>query len=278
MRSSKSLVLAGIVSTMAVMAMVFGCSDDETPVAPPPDDNGIESLLGVVQEQVHQYLDSATEIMESALEVATFVDAGTDDIGDAFMGGVLPDSTRDNNVWIVSWLTDLSSGTGTMFVVDSLTYVKDGGLQVTARNAEEMYVKHHYTYQSDDTTLSFTDLSHSGMLHIEGIQQGQATIAGGLNAYVENKQVTAQNTVWNNWTIEVQATNLVFDKDGEAWSSGCPNSGNCSVNVTYVQARNEDLPTMTNWQFDITFTDGLMDVDVSVGQLRTSYEHQLCTP
>jgi hypothetical protein len=50
------------------------------------------------------------------------------------------------------------------------------------------------------------------------------------------------------------------------------------VNVEYTQARNEDIPTTTNWQFDVTFTDGNLAVDVTVGQLTSSYEHSLCTP
>jgi len=279
MRSSKSLVLAGILATVAVITMALGCSDDEPPVAPPPpEDNGIQSLLGVVQEQVHVYLDTATEVMESGLKVATYVDAGTDDIGDVFMGSVIPDSTRDNNVWIVSWLTDLQSGVAVTNVIDSLSYLVNDALSVNARNATAMFVKHNYSYQTADTTVSFTDITNHGNLQIEGLQGSLATISGGLVSTVRNKEVTDENAVWSDWTIEIQATDLEFAKDGDSWTSGCPNAGTCSVNVGYTQARNEDIPTTTNWQFDITFTDGNMDVDVTVGHLSASYEHALCTP
>jgi hypothetical protein len=279
MRSSKSLVLAGIVAATAIMIMALGCSDDETPVTtPPPVDNGIESMLALVQGPVHEYLDSATEIMESGLRVSTFFDANTNEIADVFMGSGFPDSTDDNNRWIISWLTDLQSGLATITVVDSLSYLVDDQLSVEARNATAMFVKHHYSYQSADTTESFTNITHWGNLEIEGLQGSTAVITGELGATVQNKEVTSQATVWNDWTLQVQVTGLEFEKTGGVWSSGCPNSGTCTVNVVYTKARNEDIPTTTNWQFDITFTDGEMSVDVTTGHLSTTYEHTLCTP
>lgn len=278
MRSSKSLVLAGTLAMVAVIAMALGCSDDETPVAPPPEDNGIQSLLGVVQDQVHAYLDSATAVMEAGLEVATYVDISTDDIGDVFMGGGFPDSTLDEHLWIVSWLTDLQSDVAVTNIVDSLSYLVNNALSVNARNATAMFVKHNYSYLSADTTVSFTDITTHANLQIDGLQGELATINGGLASTVRDKVITGDNTVWNDWTIDIQTTNLEFTKTSSTWTSGCPNAGTCTVNVEYTLARNEDIPTTTNWQFDITFTDGNMAVDVTVGQLTTSYEHALCTP
>ena len=155
MRSSKSLVLVGTVAMVAVIAMALGCSDDETPVTPPtpPVDNGIESMLTLVQDQVHEYLDSTTVIMEAGLRVATITEANTEVVGDVFMGTGHPDSTHDNSVWIVSWLTDLQSGVGTKNIIDSLSYLVNNQLSVEARNATAMFVKHHYSYESADTTV-----------------------------------------------------------------------------------------------------------------------------
>ena len=278
MRSSKSLVLAGIIATAALLIMALGCSDDEPSLAPaPPDDNGIESLLGVVQGQVHQYLDSASVIMESGLEVATIVDVSIGGIGDLFMGSAFPDSTLGYSVWIVSWLTDLQSGVGVLNVVDSLSYLVNNTLSINARNATAMFVKHNYTYGSADTNVSHTNVTHHANLQVEGLQGTLAVITGEFNAGVQQKEVTAQSTIWNNWTLEIQAGGLEFEKDAGVWSSGCPNSGTCIVNVAYTRAQDEDIPTTTNWQFEITFTDGNMAVDVTTGHLNTSYEHQLCT-
>ena len=71
---------------------------------------------------------------------------------------------------------------------------------------------------------------------------------------------------------------LQFAKDGQAFGSGCPNSGNCTVTVNWYYANEDDIPTSTEWTFDITFTDGAMAVEVTTGQLSGEYEHTLCTP
>jgi hypothetical protein len=280
MRSSKTLLLAGMATIVAVLTMALGCSDDSTPTYTPPpvENNGIESLLGVVQDQVHAYLDSAITATESALRVATYVDVGTDDIGSGFMGPVIPDSTRGDKYWIVSFATDLQAGAGTMSIVDSLTYVVDGKLSVNAKGADAMYVKHNYGFQSLDTNVTYTDIVHHGFLHITGIDGTTATINGDFVTTIDSKVVTVVSTVWDNWTLEVTVTNLAVDRDGDSWTTGCPGSGNCTVGAAYEHAEDQDIPTTTNWNLDITFTDGNMAVDVTTGNLNTSYEHTLCTP
>jgi len=278
MRSSKSLVLAGILAAATLLIMALGCSDDEPAVAPPPtDDNGIESLLGLVQEQVHQYLDSATEVMESGLAVSTITDISIGGIGDLFMGSAFPDSTQGAVVWIVSWLTDLEAGVGTLNVIDSLSYLVDNALSIDARNATAMFVRHNYSFQSSDTTVTHANVAHQADFEIEGLQGQLAVITRQFDVSVQEKEVTEQSTTWNNWSLQIEAGGLEFEKVGGSWSTGCPNAGYCTVNVAYTHAQDEEIPTTTNWQFEITFTDGNMAVDVTTGQLSTSYEHQLCT-
>ncbi|MEW5795613.1 MAG: hypothetical protein AB1772_04550 [Candidatus Zixiibacteriota bacterium] len=278
MRFIKSLLPAGTTVSLTVF-LALGCSDDKKLTPPtPPEDHGIESMLGLIQSQVHEYLDSAAAAMEAGLEVATFIDVDYTDIGDAFMGPGLPDSTVDQRRWIVSYLTDLSSGTGTLSIIDSLAYVVNGNLSINARGAQAMYVKHNYGFVSDDTTVTFTDRTNRGDLHITGIDGTTATINGEFQVTIRDKFVASDSTVWNNWIINSTVSELAFTRTGLTWTTGCPNSGTCTVNVEYQYGRNEDIPTTTEWQFDITFTDGTIAADVAVGQLRTSYDYTLCTP
>lgn len=279
MRSSKSLLLAGLAAIIAVTIIALGCSDDTKPTPPtPPEDHGIQSMLALVQGQVHEYLDSAVNTMESGLRVATFVDVGSADIGDVFMGSGLPDSTIDEHFWIISWLTDLVIGTGTLRIVDSLTYVVNGEMSINARGADAMYVKHNFSYENQDTTVTFTDVSNHGFVHFTGIDSATAVANGEFTINLKDKFVSADSTTWNNWTIQATVSDLTFVRTGTSWTSGCPNSGTCQVNVQYTYSRDEDIPTTTLWQFDITFTDGAMAVDVSTGPLSSSYEYTLCTP
>ena len=279
MRSSKSLFLAGCLTVLAMALVGLGCSDDTpTTVVPVEEDNGIESHLEEVSSQVNAHIDTALSLAESGLRVATFIDIGSGDIGDAFMGAVLPDSTKDENYWIVSWATDLQAGLGTLTIVDSLTYIVGGTLSVTAKDATAMHVKHNYNYVSADTTVSFTDVSNTGYLAITGIDGNTATVNGTLGTVINDKDVSAAGTMWNDWTIETTVTNLTVAKDGSSWTSGCPATGTMVVNVEHRCAENLDVPVTTIWEMTATFTDGVADVDVVTGQLSTSYENSFCTP
>jgi hypothetical protein len=266
MRSNRSLLLAGLAALVTVTFLALGCSDDDStatpPVTPDPDDNTFETMLGVVQGQVSQYLDSAIATMESGLEVAKFVNPDVvrpGDIGDLFMGSGFPDSTVDGD-WIVSYLTDISSGVGTKTVVDSITYVANGHYSNSARDAESMFARHKFQYLNQDTTVTSTDIIHHGNLDITGIDGFTATINGFFTATVRDKFVSTDSTT-----------------TGGAWTSGCPNSGTCTVNVIWQHAVDDELPTYTQWQLDVTFTDGVIVVDVATGNLTASYEDTVCT-
>ena len=280
MRSRNSLILVGVVTALAVSVLVLGCSDDDTPTTTTPveEDHGIESMLDIVSAQVNQYLDSAVTAMESGLRVATFADIGGDDIGDAFMGAIHPDSTNGDNDWIIAWVTDLQAGLGTMTIVDSLTYVVGGELGVSANGADAMYVKHNYSYQAADTTVSFNNVAHRGFVHITGIDGMTATVNGDFRTVVNDKFVSSDSTVWNDWVIEADLCDLQMVRTGDCWTTGCPNSGTASVTVQYTYARDLDIPTTTIWDYQVAFSDGEIDVDVTIGNLSTSYEYTLCTP
>lgn len=279
MRSRRNLILVGLVSALMIAALVIGCSDDDTPTSTAPvDENTLEETLGVVSQQVTAYLDSAVETMGSGLSVATWSDVGSEtDIGDIFMGTVIPDTTVLSD-WIVSWVTDLQSGVGTMSINDSLTYVVNGSLTVEARNADQMYVKHHYLFESSDTTVTFSDLAQDVDLHVTGIDGNTATINGDFRSEIMNKEVTDNSTIWDEYVIEGTFTNLQMIKTGDAWTSGCPNGGTCELDVQYTNAVDDDLPVTTLWQFSITFDDGTMSADVAIGNLTADYEEDLCTP
>ncbi len=279
MRSTKSLFLAGLFAVVAVAIIGLGCSSDNTTtIVPVEEDNGIEAHLEVVSSQVNEHLDSAVTVIESGLRVATFIDVGTGDIGDSFMGSILSDSTSDDTDWIVSWATDLQAGLGTLSIIDSLTYVVGGAFSVNAKDADAMHVKHNYSYQSSDSTVSHTDVANRGYLHITGINGSTATINGEFSALITDKEVSSGGTVWNEWTIETTVTNLTVPKSGSSWTSGCPATGTAVVSIEHLYAEDTDVPVTTQWDMTVTFTDGETSIAVTTGNLSTSYDNSLCTP
>jgi hypothetical protein len=283
MRSSKSLFLAGCLMVLAMALIGLSCSGDDTtttPVVPedPEVDNGIEARLEEVSSRANAHLDSILTVFESGLEVATFIDAGTGDIGNVFMGGVLPDSVKDENHWIVSWSTDLQAGLATRNIVDSLTYMVAGALSSSAKDATEMYVKHHYSYVGSDTTVSSVNVSNTADFAITGIDGSTATINGNYTSVINDKEVTADGTTWNDWTIVATASNVAVPKDGSSWTSGCPASGTITVSIEHRMAEDLDVPITTDWTLTATFTDGQAVVAVVTGQLATAYQNSFCTP
>jgi hypothetical protein len=260
--------------------MMWGCSDDD----PAPtttnvivdEDRGIETLLDDVSGQVNTYLDTAVSIMAAGLRVATYTDIGGE-YGSLYLGGGVADSTGEADVWIIAWVTDLQAGVGTMNLTDSITYVVNGQMGTIADGANDMYVRHHYTFVASDTTVTFTNVANHGDLHIAGIDGNTATINGTLSTSIHDKLVSTGSTTWNTWEIEASLSDIDVTKTSSAWTSGCPNSGSCTVVVDYTYAENLDMPMTTTWVYEVTFTDGTMDVDVSIGNLSASYEHDLCT-
>lgn len=282
MRSTKTLILAGIAAILIVGLLGLGCSDNDAPTTTTTtiilEDNGIDALVGTVSTQVNAYLDSAVSVIDAGLQVATFIDIDAGDIGDVFMGGFLPDSTKEEHNWIVSWATDLQAGLGRLTIIDSLTYIVNGALSVSARDATDMWVKHNYNFQTSDTTVTFNNLSQHGSLHIAGIDGTTALINGEFSTVISNKFVSNDSTTWNEWTISMDVNNLAVSRTGAAWDNGCPVSGAVTAVVEYLQAKDTDVPTVTVWEFNMTFTDGAVAVNVSTGNLSASYDLALCTP
>jgi hypothetical protein len=193
------------------------------------------------------------------------------------MGSIPPDSVQESNNWVVSFATNLQAGLGITSVVDSLTYVKDGQISVNPEDAEEMHYVHNYDFRSQDTTVSFDDYTCRGYVHITDIPADTATLNGDFTAFVESKVVTGSDTEWNQWEIETTLNNVKVARTGSSFDTGCPCSGTAVVTVQHLQAENLHVPTINIWQFDVTFNNGTINVDVSTGNLSTSYQHELCT-
>lgn len=285
MRSSKLLFLAGCFTVIAMVMIGFGCSDDTptTPIVDPPvveeeeEDNGIETLLEGVSPYANAIVDSILAVVGSGLEVATFLDAGTDVNGDLFLGGTLPDGIKDEDNWIISWTTDLQAGLGTSSSTDSLTYVVAGELSTEAKDATSMHVKHHYSFVSSDSTVSSTDVVNVGYFDFHGISGNLALVTGTFSSVINDKEVTSESTTWNDWTIEAQV-GVGVTKSGSSWTNGCPEGGAVALTIEHRYAEDLEVPVTTVWEMMVTFTNGNAEVDVVTGQLSTSYENAFCTP
>ena len=282
MRSRRSLILVGIIAAATFGFVLHSCSEeDETPtnITVIDDSQTLQEMLGPVAAQVNAHLDSVVATIESGLSVAVYIGTGgATDIGDIFMGSYPPDSTHEIQNWIVSWATDLQAGLGALTVVDSLTYVLDGQITADPADAEEMYFKHQLTFASLDTTVSFADFGLHGNMHVTDIQTDTATINGTFQAELHDKFVSSESTVWHDWSMQTTLADLRVVGTGTSFDHGCPAGGSATVMLQYRYAKDDHVPVITAWQFDVTFDDGTIDVDVTTGNLAAAYRHQLCQP
>jgi hypothetical protein len=281
MRSSKSLILVGVLAVLSFSFMFFSCSDDEAPPTTTviDDSQTLQEMLGPVSAQVNEHLDSLVATMEDGLSVALYTGTGGSiDIGDIHMGSIPPDSVHENDNWIVSFVTNLQAGLGITTMVDSITYVSGGQASVDPADAEEMYLVHNYKFEAQDTTVSFSNYANRGNIRIADIPSDTATLNGEFTAFIENKVVSDSDTEWELWDMEVTLSDVRVARTGtSSFDSGCPCAGAAVVTVQYLQAENQYVPTMTIWRFDVAFDNGTINVDVSTGNLHTSYQHELCT-
>jgi hypothetical protein len=278
MRSRFPLILAGLVVLAIASLVMLGCSDDETPPTANNNDQHDALVLAAVTARVNEALDSAVDRFTAGLEVAELEDR---DVKDILFGPIDPDTSEtpeDNgDGWWVLGSTDLALGVNTA-IVDSLQYLDGVTPQNTPVGADAMVIKHHYTVTNADTTVSYTDLAHDADLQIHGIDGTSATITGEVQLDVFDKDLSASSTVRQHFVIDAELSGITVEKQAEGWTTGCPVSGTLSVNVQYTYKLNSNATETINWQFDVTFTDGSVAVDVTnTDDLSTSYDADICT-
>jgi hypothetical protein len=280
MRSRFPLILVGLVALAAASLVMVGCSDDENP--PTTNNNNHDELvLAAVTAQVSSLLDSAVAQFSDGAYLADISDPDSvqTHILDRLLGPTPPDSSEDpedNNGWLVLYSTTLASGVSAS-VVDSLQYLDGSTPSTTPVGSDAVSMKHHYTAECADTTVTHTDLIHDADLRIDGIDGTSATILGEVNVVVDSKFVSADSTVRQHWNIEAEVNDVVIDQQNGHWTTGCPTSGAISVNVQYTYKKNSSATEVIIWTYVVTFTDGTVSVDVTnTNDLSTSYEDTVC--
>jgi len=278
MRSLKSLFLVGLVAVLSIGYVMYGCSDDDKSTTTTNNDPTIEEMLVQVAPVINAQLDSAVAVMESGLGVAVYIGTGgSTEIGDLLTGPAIPDSVNELNGWIVSYITDLQSGVGLNETYDSLTYLHVGQLSVNAANADGMRYIHNFQFTSADTTSTHTDHDFRMSLQVIDIQTDTATISGTMDVVINEKEVETGGTEWNDWAMEATFTDVTVTRDGSSFDTGCPCSGTISITLEHSVTVDDAEPTVTVWQFEVTFDHGTATVNATTGTSSTDYEVEVCT-
>ena len=277
MRFRSPLIWMGLASLVVAGLVLGGCSSDSENTTPTPTVSFAEQMLPAATVQVNEQLDSVVARLEAGLASATVTSTGTDSDRDFSPGASDSGSTSDN--WHVVTRSNLQSSLGSLTIVDSTQFSKDGQSQPNLAGSDAMASKHYYSRTADDTTVTSKDLVLQSDLYLTGIDGSQATIDGTISAVIHDKVVTSSSTVWHDWDVSATVTALRVAKAGEGWGEGCPITGTAQISVQYTYQKDTGAPVNASWDFAVMFTNGTISANVSSGpDLSSNYQHTVCNP
>ena len=278
MRSRNSLILVGLVAISTLGIFLLGCSSDDTLTR--TINTTRSPYYTAVSGVVNEYVDSSITLVEQGLDAATVSSIVV--LADILFGPAPPDSSQEEPDWLIYWYTDLQTGLGgsLLLAVDSLQFVRNGIPCTNPVGADVLTFNHYIQKVHSDTTVSYVDFEMHAGLTFSGIDGDIAAINGGVDAVVGSKYVSADSTVWQDWTVEATFTDIGVQKShGALWENvGCPYCGSAEVTVQYTYQKDDATAVTTDWAFEITFESGTAAVQVITTNWATSYERDLCTP
>lgn len=279
MRFQRILLVLGLAVLFGVGIMVVGCSnDDEAPayIVGPMDD----PEFMVVQDQIEIFVDSTVQALENGLNSIINVTSEYDDqIDPIYYGPVKPDSDYVNavyaNGWHVAEVSRVRAGY-TFTLRDSIQFYNGNAIQQGPNNIDSLAYRHRWSYMNHDTTASHTDLEAANSFTFQNLNSGMAQTSGMHQLMIQNKFVSADSTVWREYTFEANLQNVSINETGSGWVQGCPNSGYINASLTSSYQKDQNDPVTATWNVSITFTDGIMTASVYQANKVWSYSASVC--
>ncbi|HUV31174.1 MAG TPA: hypothetical protein VMY05_08820 [Acidobacteriota bacterium] len=277
MRSRTLLFIVGLFVMTAFLVTVVGCSDDEPAPTEDITDGGdtndtiANPQFSAVSSQVEDFVESTIGLFTDGLNMTAMSLDGLDDI---VFGSKPPDSLKTGD-WALYFLGQLGT---TIYGLDSIQFLKNNVPQATGVGMDKLVFKHYYFVNTDDTTVSYVSSRIHSDLTFSGLDGAIAAVNGMHDLTLHSKFASADSTVWWDFDIQSTADHVTIDKQGSNWNSGCPCGGGMTITVDATYQKDSADPVNTSWTFDVTFADGLMNVDVALGELAAEYSTQMCTP
>jgi len=272
MRSRSIISIVGFCALSAIVLMVVGCSDDD-PVSPPVtgDNNTIANpQFSAVQSQVNDFVGSTIGLVNDGFSMTGVKVEVLDEI-------VFGPEPFDSSNYIDDWRIFFLMQAGTqIYGLDSIQFLKNGVPQATIAGMDEIRYKHYYRVAMDDTTVTYVNSDSHSDMRFTNLDDSVATVTGSYNLVIESKYVSADSTVWQDYDIQAALTSLTVNATS-GWSGGCPASGSVSVTVEATYQKDAEQAVSTNWEFSLSFTDGMMETDVVLGTDSATYSSQVCT-
>ena len=277
MRSSK-VIFAGGLALLAILGLLmFGCSDDKSSSV--VGTSVIHSEYDVLQEAVDANVDSMLALFNTGLNI---IDMGNNDENeisatDVLYSAVRPDSVNVSGEWYLIYNTEGNLGLGySNVLLDSIRFIRNGSFLDTPQGADAMNIRHHWTYNNLDTTVSYANYGVVGDFNLYGVDQETVTVNGINSVQVNMKEFENDLSIRHQYTMENTFTNLVVENVDGDYNFGCPISGSISVTVEMTYQIAENIADISNWEFVYTFENGNAQVQVVRGSDHENYTCEFC--
>jgi hypothetical protein len=272
MRARNHIFNVGLVTLSAFLLFMAGCGGDDNSTTITGDTGGTEPhpQYDEVQQQLEDFLESSIALVADGMSMT---EVGSNDLDKIVFGGQNPDSSTGGD-WQVFFLGEASAS---IWGLDSIQFQKNLQPQPTALGCDRVIFKHQYQVTNVDTNITHTDYEVSSDFDIRNLDGTTASISGTHDLLWQSKYVSQDSTVWWEYDIQTEFTGFTVDKSGSNWSGGCPNTATVTATVDVSYQKDDASAVTSSWQLDLTFTDGLMQVDAAVDNLNLQYSQQICT-
>ncbi len=274
MRSHKAVFALGFFIMVGAGLMLVGCSSDELPTGGTVTINkqyaSLESEINsMVDSTVTLFAQNLDLFIESRSHTDTMISIG--DFGDYLESSY--DSVLSSPHWYVLFDLDMQSAYNNVRI-DSMIFTDAGVPMRMAVDADAMIVKRTWELAYAQTAGSYSDYLVVSDFDFTGLNTDVGMLTGDveLAATIQNTEGTSTITTYD---IDADFRSLTVSESGGSWESGIPQSGICQITAVVGYKIGAAPIETSNWTVDITFTNGVMDVEMSDGLVSRSYQRDL---
>lgn len=267
MRSGKMVLVVALCALTSLLSLIGGCSDDQSVATVDPADAQYQQVTA----EVGQYLDTIIAQFASGLALADNDGPVIPVINDMY-SPIDPDSLLSGDGWSVVYASDIIAEYST-FRIDSIQFRHQGIPQDLVNGADAVAIVHNLTVVDPDTTGSYRNLEVRSVLVFSSIDTDDAVINGMRHQTINVKA----DRFKQDYDIQMSMSGVTVSKANNGWQNGCPSSGLIQGTVDFTRQYGSGLPSTTSWNFEMTITDGVADVNVTAGPYSRSYSSPLCS-
>ncbi len=290
MRLGKLTALAGLVVALFALALIWGCSDDDSPTASNlgdltdpefvPVKAQVDSTLGTI---IADWLNGFNNLYVrpgDTTSVGAQLSPPVADPGDEIDPDTLLSTYSDG------WHYVYATYTGSVYfsrTKDSIRYQVDSSpVQNPSASVDFLHIIDNWEFTALDDQVSHTDYSGRHNIQFVDLDTDVATITGDGNSRVIDYYIGVDTTMTHDFnfaTIDFDQVQIAGTPGG--WVNSCPTAGEIDFDLTYTTSWTNALTSgadTTTFDINVEYEDGTAKVRAFDGTTKWYYTLDLCTP